>query len=153
MQQDHRPIHVTLDESLGQNFTEAFLYLSVPHCFQACVAPPFSKMNFRAFFFISLPCTLSFPFLHHIFILPPQAPMRVLQHPPTYSYIPALAFLYTGALSLSGPFVSPHIDVQHGHPLLYILLEQWVPPCGFAEGGRGRSIMGSQYIFCGGALS
>ena len=33
-------------------------------------------------------------------LLPPPASIRVITHPPTHSLLPALAFPYTGALSL-----------------------------------------------------
>ena len=35
-------------------------------------------------------------------LTPPPASMWVLPHPPTHSHLPALAFTYTGALSLHG---------------------------------------------------
>ena len=31
--------------------------------------------------------------------------------------------------AFTGPRSSPPIDVQQGHPLLHIQMEQWVPPC------------------------
>ena len=61
-------------------------------------------------------------------ILPHLASMRVLPHLPTHSLLPALAFPYTGALSLHRTS-SFHIDVQQGHPLLHMRLKPWVPPC------------------------
>ena len=61
-------------------------------------------------------------------IPPPPAYMRVLPHPPTYSCLPALVFLYTGVTSnLSGPRVSPPTNFQQGHPLSHKCPE----PCVF----------------------
>jgi hypothetical protein len=34
-----------------------------------------------------------------------------------------------GHQTFTWPRVSPPIDVWHGHPLLYMQLEPWVPPC------------------------
>ena len=62
-------------------------------------------------------------------ILPLPASMRVLPHPPTHSRLPALAFPYTVASSLSRPRASPPIDDRQGHPLLRMWLEPWITPC------------------------
>jgi hypothetical protein len=38
---------------------------------------------------------------------------------------------YTGASNATGPRVATPIDTKQGHPLLYMQLEPWVPPCIF----------------------
>ena len=63
-----------------------------------------------------------------LFHSPPSSCLYEGAPPPTHSCLPAMPFLYTGALSTSGPRASP-TDVQQGHPLLHMLLEPWVPPC------------------------
>ena len=50
-------------------------------------------------------------------IQPPTLSIRVLQHPPTNSCLPALAFTYTGASELPVPRAAPPTDVQQGHTL------------------------------------
>jgi hypothetical protein len=54
------------------------------------------------FIYISniIPFPSSHPLENSYPILPPPASMRVFPHPPTYSLLPTLAFLYTGASSL-----------------------------------------------------
>jgi hypothetical protein len=44
--------------------------------------------------------------------LTPPTSMRVLPHPPTPFHLSALAFPYTGELSLKGPRASSPTDVQ-----------------------------------------
>jgi hypothetical protein len=63
-----------------------------------------------------------------LFHSPPSSCLYEGAPPPTHSCLPAMPFLYTGALSTSGPRASP-TDVQQGHPLLHMLPEPWVPPC------------------------
>ena len=64
-------------------------------------------------------------------ISPSPASMRVLRHPPTHpptlSFLPDLAFPYTGALSLHRTKVSSPLDAIQGHPLLHMQLEARVP--------------------------
>ena len=64
--------------------------------------------------------------------IPPLFPMLLwgclLPHPPTHTHLPALAFPYTGTLSL------PRTKGLSCHwcqsdPLLHMRLEPWIPPC------------------------
>jgi hypothetical protein len=50
--------------------------------------------------------------------------------PTTYSLLPTLTFPTWGHWAFIGPRVSSQINAQQGHPLLHMLLEPWVPPCG-----------------------
>jgi hypothetical protein len=64
-------------------------------------------------------------------ILPPSAFMRVLLYPPTHSHLPALAFPYTGAMSLPrNKGLSSHWYPTRPSSATHVL-EPWVPPCIF----------------------
>jgi hypothetical protein len=49
--------------------------------------------------------------------------MRVLLHPHIFSWLTASASHCPGASRTFTP-----IDVRQGYPLLYMYLEQWIPP-------------------------
>ena len=72
---------------------------------------------------------LCFPSANPLSHSPPAASMRVL---PTHLLTPTSPTWHSPTLehqASTGPRVSPPIDARHGHPLLHMQLEPWVPPC------------------------
>jgi hypothetical protein len=91
-----------------------------------------------SFFFIYISNVIPFPSLPSgtpLSLSPSPCFYEDASHPTTHFWLPALAFPYTGTLSLSGMRASPPIDVWQGHPLLHMHLEPWVPPCVLFVGG------------------
>jgi hypothetical protein len=61
----------------------------------------------------------------HICLLP--LPLPLWESSPTYSLFQHPPLL--GHQTSTGPRASPPIAVREGHPLLYMYLEPWIPPC------------------------
>jgi len=70
-------------------------------------------------------------------ILPPPAPMRVLPHPPTLSFkTPCSGILLHCGIKPSQDQRPPFpLMPNKAHPLLYMQLESWLPPCVLFVGG------------------
>jgi hypothetical protein len=56
-------------------------------------------------------------------------PLPLLLWPHTHSHLYAIAFSYTGVLSLHRTEAPSPINVSQGHPVLHMWLQPWVPPC------------------------
>jgi hypothetical protein len=73
-----------------------------------------------------------FPFHKPLTIYPlPSASVRVFPHPSSSPSLPKHSPTL-GHQAFTGPRAFPPIDAGQGHPLLYIQLEPWVPPCVFS---------------------